>query len=1150
MNTSRLPILVAVIAASFVAAHSVAQTAAQSGAYPGDTGCQPVATQPAPQPGEPPGDTGCQPVAAQHDHRLAAYAPRDPAVPCVERHAELRESARWESSAPALCSIGEEEGRLCLTINAVSSNGAFRATLREPIPVPDGCEFFIDAAKSGTGALPFRAIVLDAADREWLYEFTGRAFLDDSSFFGGGFRPGVFHCGEWRMATVALGGLRSWGVAAADGKAGKPERPLRFAGFELLAKGNLGRNHKVWIRDFRFTDAREANTSFLYALWGQPQFGEADGPARISPLDVSGKLMGKRHVFEWEARDSFEGPPVWQGCVTNEAEATCCGGGGVEVPLRTPGSYWIRMKATPFGKNGAPQNPSAFEYRYDVFRSGDVGNPPAPVPESQWLPVTRERIAEQRRIREEGYPWGHGLPARDGATGSQAGSLCPQEVPPRSGSHGVLAPPSGGSAGEPPAPPEPPATSLVEFCYMGRDAAGAIDLLDQMAALGQRETLEIQTMWPELEPLDGVFDFRPLDSVLDAAAERGISCIVTFAPLYPPAWMPDEFTRNECGDRFGHRHYLFNGGRLNIHNAPFPRGRFLRFVEEAVRHVQNHPALLGYFYIVEHGGDFPWRDWYEGYDDFTKAEYRKWLAGRFPSVESMNAAYGTDFPSFTDAEPPPQLPESAPSTLKPSDPPTIGPSDYSTIGPSDYSTIGPSDYSTIRPSPRRLADWRLFKRIRVETLQWDFCKLVRGLDPTRLIMVYGSPTLSDGVFDYGEVGNVVAANGGCHNFGNGYHLTMFSEAGLSQRSEEISCGNWMDKGPTQLDTSLFAVLHGGGMTHFKMFWHKSVKMDDPKARESRGLDRFLRFVPIFRELSGAERVDYGLFGWGRTFGKWQYELIEGAQLQIGTSLTPRWKGAKAVLASPAETEIDSARVAELAEYVRGGGTLFLTCETGSTLLDDPSATNALLRALGIGAPKPLPGFRCIASVSEDSPWRERFPADTAEPCRILVSGAEEAPDDAGEVLMRFGIMQEWQRKAGVAGRPALTRKRVGDGWAYVFWAKKIVPPSRAGEEVKAAADVFSGEASFLGEIVRDAGVVPPVRCDRRDIYSILLRKGETFYLALASPHGMPEAANIEIDLPLPSDSYEVTEMISGESAALPLRVRLGPAEVRIYRIRR
>jgi hypothetical protein len=213
----------------------------------------------------------------------------------------------------------------------------------------------------------------------------------------------------------------------------------------------------------------------------------------------------------------------------------------------------------------------------------------------------------------------------------------------------------------------------------------------------------------------------------------------------------------------------------------------------------------------------------------------------------------------------------------------------------------------------------------------------------------------------------------------------------------------------------------------------------------------------------------------------------------------------------------------------------------STLLDDPAVTNALLSALGIvGAPGTLPDWRCDAVVSGDSPWRGRGAL------RLLVREAAAAPDDAGEALMRFRVLHDWQRKCGVEGLPALTRKRVGEGWVYVLWASATVPPPCV--EDKAARDAYCGEGSFLREIAHDAGVSLAVRASRRDIYANLLRKGETWYLLLASNRGMPESAHVEVDLPGDKAEWRTKELVNGEATALPLDVHLSPGEVRIYRL--
>lgn len=993
----------------------------------------------------------------------------------VVGHPEWMKSSAWSASEPSLVKVDACEGRLAWEISATASNGVQRVLLKKPVAVPPQTELFVDALRSSNGSMTFEALVADAKGREFLVSLVGRTFLAKSNFFGGGFRPEWFSCGEWRIRTAGLSQLQPGKWRSADGRGGSPVLPFSFLGFQFSVQGKLEPGHTLWMRRFQFADASYRNSSFYYTLWGQEMYGETDGEAKICPLDVNGRLWGPKHVFEWEMRDRFDGPPIWQGCVTND---TPWGKGAVnrpyrfhfprvEVPIRDVGSYWIRMRVqSRYKPNGAPGEEFTYEYRYDVF-TGEKSRPHEAVPERNWLPVTRQRLAKQAKIRAE--------------------AVCRRNdyvKPPLPTSEDVR---TGGH-------------SLVELCT-GRDASASLKLLDEMAKHDFRREIEIQTSWADMEPLEGVYDFRAVDTVLEAAAQKGVACLVTFATLMPPEWMRSSFTENEEGYRMGHNIYLFNGGRINVFNDPFVRGKAMAFCESLIRHVRNHPALLGYFYIVEHGGDMPSSRWYEGYDGFTRANFRDWLLTRYGTIGALNAAWGATFGAFAEVEPPHQL------------------------------------HPRTEDTPLRIREWMDFKLERIESLQFDVCRLARELDPTRVIMIYGSPTFGQGVFDYTKIG-VLTANGGCHGLNNGYYYTAIGEAGLYQRMEEHSCTSWTRYWPTQLDTSLFAMLHGGGlMTHMKMFWPAGAKMDDPKMRDLNGFGRFAKFVPIMAELRGARRVWDSAAGWsssrGCSYGEWNWAMVENAQLQARTSITPKWRDAKIVFVSPHERQLWQREVEELKGYVANGGTLFMTCRTGESVLEDSCSSNALLRAFGLSDPMPMPGKnRAWATARQGSPWWGRGGEDESA-YRTMLSEPVRSPADAGETLLAF-----------MDGSPALTRRRYGKGAVCVLWAGNYVPYSCI-ENLDWRKPCLRSR-HFMKELAADAGMRPLVNCDRRDVYALLLEKQAAFYLLTMSKDDMPEAAEITIDCPGVSSS--AVDLITGEKRTFPLKEKLSGKEVRIWKI--
>lgn len=1004
----------------------------------------------------------------------------------------LEKAERWSDAEKALYPLSEAAGRLEISVNACCGDGPRQILLKEPIPVPAGADLHFKIARPKWQSLFLKALVRDAGGQTFAVWTGGTYHLAKSNAFGGQFRPDIvmMQCGEWR-ATARLSSLTRENCTPV-GTAYLPAKgALTFIGLELLPESKkLESGNKLWLRDFVFSDASHENSSFFYTFAGRPCCGEVDGDPVFSGLDVQAKTWGPKHVLDWELRETFDGKPFLQG--SRVTEFPDWGKKGFEAPplafavpqetfkVREEGSYWLHLRwATQWQDYGKPTaRPGRIDdwtIRYDVFR-GERPKAHAPVADAELNVAARERLAGQAKFRAE---------AVSGAR--------PYAQPPLPSGEDIRV---GGK-------------SLVLFNPMVHNSADSAKhytaMMDKLAAEGLRREIEISVTWREIERLPGVRDFRAVDEILDAAKARGFGCYVTFGTLVPPSWMPSWFTQNEEGRVFGHTIYLYNGGRFNVCHHPKGRQAALDFAAALCDHVKGHPALLGYFYLVEHGGDAEWAGWYEGYDEHARANFRACLKDRYGTVESLNAAWGVSFGSFAAVEPPHQKRPRAEDT------------------------------------PTRLRDWRDFKAYSLEKLQWDVVRTFRDRDPYRSIMVYGSPTLGMGLFDYSKVG-VITANGGCAVPNRGYYMTAMAEAGMPQRAEEISCANWKAWGPTQLDVSFFNMLQGGGlMTHFKMFLPQELDLADTAWRERNGFDNFRKFIPIEAELRGAERLDDGLAGWtsskGVTYGEWCYEMLLNSQLLVGTSVTPAWKAAKAVYVSETEKELRPQEVADLADYVRAGGHLYMTYRTGETVLNSPGARRppvaSLLSAFGISAPKKTwhRDWYFTGDVTEDSPWWPRA-GGRPDAFHTVFRSPVAAPDDAGVALMRMP-----QQTYGAS--PALTRKAYGKGFVYVMWGDHYIPFTRSDPK-------FRTSKPFLAEIAADAGAPSPVRSTRREVFANLLKKGDVHYFLAMSPVDMPEAAEIALDLP--SGCRTATDLVSGERQALPLRLKLGKDQVQVWRI--
>ena len=1005
----------------------------------------------------------------------------------------LENAARWSSSDANLYPVATVRERLEIGVKGSAADGVRRVSLKDPIPVPAGADLHFKILRPKWQSLFLKAVVRDAEGQEFAVWTSGRYHLAKSNAFGGQFRPDIvmMQGGEWR-ATARLSDITRENCTPV-GRAHLPAKgPLTFVGFELCPESKQADpESRLWLRDFVLSDASYANSSFYYAFAGHQCFGEVDGDPVFSGLDVQGKTWGPKHVLDWELRDTYDGRPFLQGSRTIEFPDWGKPGApppilGFEVPqetfrVREEGSYWLHLRwASQWADYGQPTAKPGlvrdWTIRYDVFR-GEKAKAHKPVAESELNVAARERLAEQAKFRAEAV-----------------GGARPYARPPLPSGEDIRV---GGK-------------SLVIFNPMIHSKSDSVrlytEMMDKLKAEGLVREIEIAVTWREIERLPGVRDFRMVDAILDAAKERGFGCYVTFGTLIPPDWMPSWFTQNEEGRIFGHTAYLFNGARFNVCHHPKGRKAALDFATALCDHVKGHPALLGYFYLVEHGGDAPWVNWYEGYDAYTRGNFRRYISRRYGSVDRLNAYWRTSFASFDAVEPPRQKAPRAEDT------------------------------------PERLRDWTDFKSYSLEKLQWDFVKAFRDRDPYRSIMIYGSPTLGKGFFDYSGIG-VITANGGCAVPNRGYYMTAMSEAGMPQRAEEISCSNWKAKGPTQLDVSFFNMLQGGGLaTHFKMFLPQNLDLSDKAWRDARGFDNFVKFIPIEEELRGAVRLDDDLAGWtsskGIYYGEWCYEMLQNSQLLVGTSVTPSWKKAKAVFVSETEKSLRTQEIVELVNYVKSGGSLFMPWHAGGVALGRPDVTNALLRAFGISAPRQTwhRDLYFTGDVTDDSAWWPRA-GGRADAYRTSFRSPVAAPDDAGEALMRMS-------EPRFGSSPALTRKKCGKGFVYVMWGEHYIPFTHGNPELCTS-------KPFLAEIAADAGASLPIRSTRRDVFANLLKKGDVYYFLAMSPVDMPAAAEISLDVPPGRDGAPTpcaVDLVSGERQTLPLKLKLGKDQVQVWKI--
>ena len=988
--------------------------------------------------------------------------------------------APWVAAVPSalrVSAVADPAGWTEVGLAISPASGVQRLLLREPLALAPGEEVLFDAALSCLFPIRMNVLARDADGREFLFRTQSYETIQGDNFLGGRFRGGLDELGVARVRAAGLANpvRESWAPAPGNGEAGPPRLPLRILGLTIERRDEgSSPDARLYLSTFRKVVLDPHAEPFHYSWLDEERFGSIEGDPILRATDI-GPLAGPRHILDWELRDSYDGEPVLRGTEhynfrpDDPRPWKLRFAEGVRIPTRSEGTHWVRARVrSGFAPDGTPRIDRTLDFRLDVWRAkGDEI-------ESHADGAEKESHAESAEFAEV-------LP--DSESQPSVLSRPAQALPPWSPPAGV---PSWRDVRDGPEP-------LVLFSPMVREdeadpVARHAEIMDEMIASGDSRAMEIQNRWPDCEPLPGQYDFRALDGILAEARRRGIRCFVTFAPLDPPEWMPSHFTMDADGNRFGHTMYLFHGGRINLFFHPYVRARALDYLRALVAHLRDDPAVLGWFLITEHSGEAPWHDWYEGFDPATLAGFRAAARRRHGTLDAANAAWGTAFASW-DAVRPPSVKEEAPSAFR--------------------------------------LEWLAWRRDMREGFFVDAARLVRSLDPHRVLMVYddGIP-IAERLAPYG----CLTANGGCATPLRFLRYAAVAEAGIPQRAEEITCSRW-EAFPYQLDLSLFSMMAGGGANaHVKMFIPQGWKFAEHRAAPD-GLGRFERFLPLWRELRGARPVAGAVRAWSSadgvllrtrsitpgTFAEgWPAQGPLDSQLPVAPAVGDAWTNAAVVVVNTDDTWLSPREEAALIDYARGGGTLVLSAANGRHVAGRDAEDWCLLRDLGFPAPAAdvRPGWGEM-TAEPGSRWAARHSPDP-DSLRSRFQDRIEPPRDAdiGEVLLRcLGD-----------GAPALTCRPVGRGRAYVLWAANPAPLSATGR---------GDRLPYLREIAGDAGAPMPVSTTHRGLWTILLRDdpADAWWLLLCA--GGDPVSGATVRLELPEGTWQGAERIGG--ATLPAR---------------
>lgn len=1087
----------------------------------------------------------------------------------VLRAEAISSAASWSLEGSAAAQLLDWPGAVAIDLKLEPGKSAV-LLLKEPVAIPEGTNNLTltlgTGDWSGDGAFRFRLLVTDSRGAKYAYKASSPLVQSRENYFFPSHQP------TWTPLRLTVPGLkrpvlgegadeRNYSVEVrkkpASGPA-LPQPPLKLSGLEFA--GVRPGATKVYANDFVFSDVTPKTSRLHYLIDRHERFGEVDGLPFVT-LGGLGPSYGATYDLVWTLRDRFDGRPFASGAQTIEVDPTDPArflklATRIVFPVEEQGVYWANVRRI-WNNNPAssvPDRIDTYDLRIDVLS----GKPAvARIPLTGTIPGMSVNIGAGRdsfifganekpslsatfspaaSVASPGYritaiatgsgetlkTWENPLLASASRTidvdlsGLSAGSVRLRAELLSGGRPIDLAEQLVGLPPQASAQTQPdPSADWRKFSkdkaliYVGmskgplKDPATRIakvkQLLDEANAVSN--VIEYEFNWAHVEPMPGVFDWSEVDAIVDYAKQKGQTVL-----LWPsfiggePDWIPPHFQRLADGTVSGTRSYLFQGGRMNFWHSPELKEHILRLCRAMVLRYRGNPTVHGYYLLVEHGGDNPWYAFFPGYEPETRADYQSYLINKYKSPAAASAAWGRSLAS--------------------------------------WDAVSVPDSSA---SDRERLDWNQFRSGRLGDFFIKAVREIRSLDPYKLMMVYTGATDGDSAVELAKLGVILADGGAASPISGGPTTMGYAAAGLGRRTEEISVTSWTAQFPTQLDATLFNLTLGGGRNaNAKMFFAPGKPLADLRVPKF-GLDRFEKFIPIWRELAPTEPMPWEAYmlkdvAGGMLASKSTTGLTDAFTNMVNFDshlLAPAVpmsiaKQGRLVLLQPRIASYEIGIHDELVAYVRSGGTLVLCAGAARFSPDLPGEDWVLLKRLGIAPPAEPALTGTVAAKSAGGAFKLR--------------DAWRAPSSDAEVLATFET----------SGAPALTRHRVGKGFVNVIWSNSVIPPTEG------------GGYPFFRDIADSTRVARHSDASITQLWTNLLRNpktgdhyGTVYHAAWNKTDGL--ALTGATFWKIPPGDYAVTELISGRElgvksaaglAETGVETTLGPREVAVYRFKK
>jgi beta-galactosidase len=143
--------------------------------------------------------------------------------------------------------------------------------------------------------------------------------------------------------------------------------------------------------------------------------------------------------------------------------------------------------------------------------------------------------------------------------------------------------------------------------------------------------------WSRLQPGEDTFDFDWLDRLMEMLHQGGIAVDLATATASPPPWLSNRHPEMLPVLADGVR--LWPGGRQHYcPSSPAYRAAAQRMASALAERYAKHPALAMWHVGNEYGCHVP-----ACWCDESARHFQAWLRQRYPTLDDLNRAWGTDF---------------------------------------------------------------------------------------------------------------------------------------------------------------------------------------------------------------------------------------------------------------------------------------------------------------------------------------------------------------------------------------------------------------------------------------------------------------------------------------------------------------------------